>query len=119
MRSHYCTTVHESMINTQVSICGWVHNRRDHGGVIFLDIRDCSGILQVVYEPELEDVFTRAETLRHEYVVRLTGMVRPRPQGMINEKMLTGRIEVLGLSLEILNQSETPPFLPDEHQSVN
>ncbi|CEK10722.1 aspartate--tRNA ligase [Legionella hackeliae] len=119
MRSHYCTSVQESMIGQSVSICGWVHNRRDHGGVIFLDIRDRSGIVQVVYEPEFASVFTIAEKLRHEYVVRITGTIRHRPQGMINEKMATGRIEILGAELEILNQSKTPPFLPDPHQMVN
>ena len=119
MRSHYCTTINESMIAKTISVCGWVHNRRDHGGVIFLDIRDSSGIVQVVYEPEFESIFSRAETLRHEHVVRITGTVRPRPAGMINENMVTGRIEVLGTDLDVLNAAETPPFLPDEHQVVN
>lgn len=119
MRSHYCANVNETMINNTTTVCGWVHNRRDHGGVIFLDIRDSSGIVQVVYEPELADVFLLAEKLRHEYVVRVTGNVRERPAGMINEKMATGRIEILGTELEILNQSQTPPFLPDERQFVN
>lgn len=86
---------------------------------IFLDIRDRSGLVQVVYEPELASVFAIAERLRHEYVVRVHGTVRPRPEGMINEKMATGRIEILGTELEILNQAQTPPFLPDEHQTVS
>lgn len=119
MRTHYCTQVSQSMISTTTTVCGWVHNRRDHGGVIFLDIRDSSGLVQVVFEPELRDVFVQAEKLRHEYVVCISGTVRNRPSGMINEKMPTGRIEILGLELAILNPSETPPFLPDEHQSVN
>ena len=119
MRSHYCNNVNESMVDTTVTVCGWVHNRRDHGGVIFLDIRDSSGIVQVVYEPEPQAVFSQAETLRHEHVVRVTGKVRLRPSGMVNEKMDTGRIEVVGTHLDILNQAETPPFLPDEHQIVN
>ncbi|QRN03866.1 aspartate--tRNA ligase [Legionella sp. MW5194] len=119
MRSHYCTSVNETLLNESVSICGWVHNRRDHGGVIFLDIRDRSGLVQVVYEPELADVFTIAEKLRHEYVVRIEGKVRLRPSGMINEKMPTGKIEILGQTLQILNQSQTPPFLPDDNQTVN
>ncbi|ARH00151.1 aspartate--tRNA ligase [Legionella micdadei] len=119
MRSHYCANVNETMTGKSVSVCGWVHNRRDHGGVIFLDIRDRSGLVQVVYEPELASVFTIAEKLRHEYVVRVHGTVRPRPAGMINEKMETGRIEILGVELEILNQAQTPPFLPDEHQAVS
>lgn len=119
MRSHYCTEVNETMIGAEVSVCGWVHNRRDHGGVIFLDIRDRSGLLQVVYEPQFEDLFPIAETLRHEYVVHMKGTVRPRPEGMVNEKMATGRVEVLGTALTILNQAQTPPFLPDEHQTIN
>ncbi|KTD64075.1 aspartate--tRNA ligase [Legionella spiritensis] len=119
MRSHYCTSVTETMIDESVSICGWVHNRRDHGGVIFLDVRDRSGLVQVVYEPELSEVFTIAEKLRHEFVVRVEGRVRARPEGMINDKMTTGKVEVVGLALEILNQAQTPPFLPDEHQLVN
>ena len=119
MRSHYCATINETMTGQSVSICGWVHNRRDHGGVVFLDIRDSSGFLQVVYEPELTDVFATAEKLRHEYVVRIHGTVRPRPEGMINEKMPTGHVELLGTELEILNQAQTPPFLPDERQFVN
>lgn len=119
MRSHYCTEVNESLLGESVNICGWVHNRRDHGGVIFLDIRDRSGILQVVYEPEQADIFPIAEKLRHEFVIFLRGTVRPRPSGMVNTKMQTGAIEVLGTSLEILNSAKTPPFLPDEHQLVN
>lgn len=119
MRSHYCTEVNESLLGESVNICGWVHNRRDHGGVIFLDIRDRSGILQVVYEPEQADIFPIAEKLRHEFVISLRGTVRSRPSGMVNPKMQTGAIEVLGNSLEILNSAKTPPFLPDEHQAVS
>ncbi len=119
MRSNYCTDVTEAMVGDTVSLCGWIHNRRDHGGVIFLDIRDSSGLVQVVYEPELSDTFAIAEKLRHEYVVSVTGMVRLRPTGMVNSGMATGQIEVVGSTLTILNQAETPPFLPDEHQSVN
>ncbi|STX42598.1 aspartyl tRNA synthetase [Legionella donaldsonii] len=119
MRSHYCTRINETMIEQSVSICGWIHNRRDHGGVIFLDVRDRSGLVQVVYEPEFAEIFAVAETLRHEFVVRIQGIVRPRPQGMVNDKMATGRIEILGTGLEILNQAQTPPFLPDDHQFVN
>lgn len=119
MRTHYCTAVNQTSINKEVTVCGWVHNRRDHGGVIFLDIRDRSGLLQVVYEPEDTDTFKFAEKLRHEFVVKVTGLVRERPQGMINDRMATGTIEVIGTKLEILNQSPTPPFLPDDHQLVN
>lgn len=119
MRSHYCATVNETMIEQAVTVCGWVHNRRDHGGVIFLDIRDRSGLVQVVYEPEMAELFATAEKLRHEFVVRVSGIVRQRPQGMINDRMPTGRIEIVGNQLEILNQAQTPPFLPDDHQFVN
>lgn len=119
MRTHHCSEVNESMIDKTTTVCGWVHNRRDHGGVIFLDIRDSSGLVQVVYQPELTEVFALAEKLRHEYVVKVTGKVHPRPSGMINDKMVTGRIEIVGTQLEILNQSQTPPFLPDEFQAVN
>ena len=119
MRSHYCSSVNESMLGTTTTICGWVHSRRDHGGVIFLDIRDSSGLVQVVYEPELPDVFILAEKLRHEFVVRVSGKVRHRPSGMVNDKMATGQIEVVGTQLEILNHAQTPPFLPDEHQCIN
>lgn len=119
MRSHYCANVNETMLEQSVSVCGWVHNRRDHGGVVFLDIRDSSGLVQVVYEPELAEIFAVAEKLRHEFVVRIQGAVRRRPEGMVNEKMATGQIEIVGKQLEILNQSQTPPFLPDDHQLVN
>lgn len=118
MRSLSCTQVNESMIDKTATICGWVHNRRDHGGVIFLDIRDHSGLLQVVYEPELAEVFKIAEILRHEFVVSLTGHVRLRPQGMQNPNMHTGTIEVLGTTLNILNQAQIPPFLPDDYLTV-
>ena len=119
MRSHYCSDVNEKMIDTTVTVCGWVHNRRDHGGVIFLDIRDSSGLVQVVYQPELADVFALAEKLRHEFVVRISGKVRHRPAGMVNDRIPTGRIEIVATHLDILNQAQTPPFLPDEHQLVN
>lgn len=119
MRTHYCSNVNESNVNEEVSICGWVHNRRDHGGVIFLDIRDNSGLLQVVYEPENKPSFADAEKLRSEFVVRIQGIVRRRPEGMINNAMSTGKIEVVGTNLEILNHSPTPPFLPDDFQVVN
>ena len=119
MRTHYCLSVDESSEGKEVTVCGWVHHRRDHGGVIFLDIRDRSGLLQVVYEPENKSIFSDAEKLRSEFVVRLTGIVRKRPEGMINDAMATGRIEVVGTKLEILNQSPTPPFLPDDFQTVS
>ncbi len=119
MRSHYCTQISERLVGETVRSCGWVHSRRDHGGVIFLDVRDSSGLLQVVYEPENAAVFSVAEKLRHEFVIQIEGQVRLRPAGMINDKMKTGQVEVLGTHLVILNQSQVPPFLPDEHQAIN
>lgn len=119
MRTHYCSEVNDAMLNATTTVCGWVHNRRDHGGVIFLDIRDSSGLVQVVFEPEREAVFGLAEKLRHEFVVRITGVVRARPSGMVNDRMATGGIEIVGTALEILNSSQTPPFLPDDFQSIN
>ena len=119
MRSHYSTDVNETLLTQTVSICGWVHYRRDHGGVIFLDVRDSAGIVQVVYEPLRDTLFELATGLRHEYVIRVTGFVRERPEGMRNPKMVTGQIEIVGTDLEILNESATPPFLPNDRQTIN
>lgn len=119
MRTHYCSTVNESTLGQEVTVCGWVHNRRDHGGVIFLDIRDRSGLLQMVFEPENQETFVVAEKLRAEFVVQISGIVRSRPDGMTNDKMATGMVEVVGSKLDILNQSPTPPFLPDDHHTIN
>lgn len=119
MRSHYCCAVNESHLGQEVTVCGWVHNRRDHGGVIFLDIRDRTGLVQAVYEPDNKAIFPIAETLRHEFVVCIKGRVRARPEGMVNDRMATGAIEILGSHLEILNTSPTPPFLPDDLQNVS
>ena len=114
MRSHYCGELNESQIDQEITVCGWVHRRRDHGGVIFIDLRDREGLLQVVFDPDIEDVFARAERVRNEYVLRVTGLVRHRPEGTVNENMFTGKVEVLGKQLEILNASETPPFQLDD-----
>ncbi len=114
MRSHYCGQVDESLIGQDVTVCGWVHRRRDHGGVIFIDLRDREGLLQVVFDPDRADIFAAAERLRSEYVIRVAGKVRERPAGTINENMRTGRVEVLAHDLEVLNRSETPPFHHDE-----
>ena len=119
MKTHYCSAINEAMTDQEVTICGWVHNRRDHGGVIFLDVRDITGLIQVVYEPEQEDVFQIAETLRNEFVIQATGIVRRRPDGMVNNHMPTGKIEVVGQRLNILNQSKTPPISVDGYQSVS
>lgn len=117
MRTHYCGEVTEALIGETIEVTGWVHRRRDHGGVIFIDLRDARGLLQVVFDPDTPDVFARAETLRSEFVLRVKGRVRERPEGQINPKMATGQIEVLGLELEILNAAQTPPFHHDDDVS--
>ncbi len=114
MRTHYCGEINESHIDQTITVCGWAHRRRDHGGVIFIDLRDREGLLQVVYDPDIEDVFATAERVRSEFVLRVTGRVRQRPEGTTNPNMATGQIEVLGQQLEILNPSETPPFQLDD-----
>ena len=114
MRSHYCGQVSEALVGQEVSVAGWVHRRRDHGGVIFVDLRDREGLLQVVFDPDRKDVFTNAERLRGEYCVRITGKVRTRPQGTANANLPSGQVELLAQELEILNRSETPPFHHDE-----
>ena len=118
MRSHYCGQLRASDVDQQITLCGWVHRRRDHGGVIFLDLRDREGIVQVVFDPDREDSFALADACRNEFVVKVKGLVRARPAGTDNPEMPTGAVEVLGQELEILNKSETPPFQLDEHQSV-
>jgi aspartyl-tRNA synthetase len=118
MRSHYCGDLDASHVGIDVELCGWVHRRRDHGGVIFLDVRDRNGIVQVVYDPDAADSFAIADRLRNEYVVRITGRVRARPAGTVNPEMKTGAIEVLGRALEILNVSQTPPFQLDEYSDA-
>ncbi|MDH5545737.1 MAG: aspartate--tRNA ligase [Gammaproteobacteria bacterium] len=114
MRSHYCGEVNESLIDEIVELSGWVHRRRDHGGVIFLDMRDREGLVQVVFDPDVPDVFSTAERVRSEYVLRITGKVRHRPEGTINENLRSGKVEILGKTLEILNASATPPFQIDD-----
>jgi aspartyl-tRNA synthetase len=118
MRSHYCGALTTDHIDETVTLCGWVDRRRDHGGVIFLDLRDRDGIVQVVFDPDTEEHFARANRVRSEYVLQVTGRVRARGEGTVNPDMATGEIEVLGKALEILNTAETPPFQLDEHTSV-
>ncbi len=118
MRSHYCGELNETFVDQEVTLCGWVHRRRDHGGVIFLDVRDREGITQVVYDPDIEESFAIAESVRNEYVIQLTGKVRLRPEGTTNKDMPTGQIEVLGQKLTILNAAQTPPMQLDEHEKV-
>ena len=118
MRTHLCGQLRDSHIDDQVSLCGWVHRRRDHGGVIFLDVRDHAGIVQVVFDPDTVESFKLADQVRNEYVLNITGRVRTRDDAAINPKMATGMIEVLGKELTILNASETPPFQLDEHSDA-
>ena len=118
MRSHYCGDLRKEHIGEDITLAGWVHRRRDHGGVIFLDVRDREGITQVVFDPDREESFTLADSCRNEFVIEIKGTVRARPEGTTNTDMPTGEIEVLGKELVLLNKSETPPFQLDEHQQV-
>ncbi|CAI8968765.1 MULTISPECIES: aspartate--tRNA ligase [Pseudomonas] len=118
MRSHYCGQLNESLDGQEITLCGWVHRRRDHGGVIFLDIRDRDGLAQVVFDPDRAETFAAADRVRSEYVVKITGKVRLRPAGATNANMASGMIEVLGYELEVLNESETPPFPLNEFSDV-
>ena len=114
MRTHYCGLVDETLTDQEVTLCGWVNRRRDHGGVIFVDLRDREGLVQVVFDPDRADVFATAERIRNEFVLRVRGRVRPRPEGTVNPDLKSGQIEVLGLELEVLNAAETPPFQLDD-----
>ena len=118
MRSHYCGQLNESLEGQEITLCGWVHRRRDHGGVIFLDIRDRDGLAQVVFDPDRAETFAAADRVRSEYVVKITGKVRLRPAGAGNTNMASGMIEVLGYELEVLNEAETPPFPLNEFSDV-
>ena len=119
MRSHYCGQVTESLVDQQVEVCGWVHRRRDHGGVIFIDLRDRTGLVQLVFDPADPQSFMQAERVRSEYVLRVSGLVRARPEGTVNPDLPTGRIEIVAEQIDLLNESETPPFpLDEEHHEV-
>lgn len=118
MRSYYCGELNESHVDEEVTLHGWVHRRRDHGGVIFLDLRDREGIAQVVFDPDTEESFATAEGVRNEFVLEVKGRVRLRPEGTINPEMGTGKIEVLGKELQILNAAKTPPMQLDEYSDV-
>ncbi len=117
-RTDYCGRIDRKYLGQTVTVCGWVHRRRDHGGVIFVDLRDREGLVQIVFDPDREPTFAVAEKLRHEFVVAVTGIVRPRPEGTINPDLGSGEIEILAHDIEILNASLTPPFqLDDENIS--
>jgi aspartyl-tRNA synthetase len=114
MRSEYCGLVDRKHLNQTITVYGWVHRRRDHGGVIFIDLRDREGLLQIVCDPDTPDTLKVAETLRNEFVVRVTGRVRERPAGTVNPNLVSGEVEVLAAEIEVLNPSLTPPFLMDD-----
>ena len=117
MRSDYCGHIDRTFIGRSIQVAGWVHRRRDHGGVIFVDLRDREGLLQVVFDPDNASVFSEAERLRGEYVLSVTGTVRERPKDMFNPKMASGEVELLAESLTVLSRAETPPFHHDEQTS--
>ena len=119
MRTHKCGELNKSNLGESVELCGWVHKRRDHGGVIFIDLRDRAGLVQVVFNPESTETFAFAESVRSEYVLRIEGVVRDRLEGTVNPKMPTGEIEILVNHLEVLNESETPPFPIESDIEVN
>ena len=117
MRTHYCGNINDTHIGQEVEVAGWMHRRRDHGGVIFVDLRDRAGLVQIVFDPDRPEVFGDAERVRGEYVLRVKGLVRPRPEGTVNDKLPSGKIEILAREIEVLNESDTPPFHQDEKTS--
>jgi aspartyl-tRNA synthetase len=119
MRTHKCGELNKQQLGATVIINGWVHRRRDHGGVIFIDLRDRAGLVQVVVDPDVADAFAIAEHVRSEYVLAITGLVRDRPQGTVNPNMISGEIEILAKHIEVLNESETPPFPIESEIEVN
>lgn len=114
MRTNYCGLINEQYLDQTVTVKGWVHRRRDHGGVIFIDLRDREGIVQVVIDPDTPEAFAKADASRNEYVLSITGRVRNRPEGTTNDKMVSGKIEILAKEIEVLNAAATPPFMIDE-----
>lgn len=119
MRSHYCGDITRQHLHQSVQLCGWVHRRRDHGGVIFIDLRDRQGLVQVVFNPDAAANFAQAEALRSEFVVSVRGVVTERPVGSVNPQMATGEIEIMATELTILNMAQTPPFPLDEFTQVS
>ncbi len=116
MRTHHCGEVNRDHLGRVVTLCGWAHRRRDHGGVIFIDLRDRAGLVQVVCDPGQAETFRTAETIRSEFVLKVVGSVRPRPEGTVNPNLPSGEVEVVAAEIEILNPSATPPFLLDDEQ---
>ena len=114
MRTHYCGQLNAQLVGQEVTLCGWAHRRRDHGGVIFVDLRDREGLAQIVCDPDRPEMFATAESIRNEFCLKVTGKVRPRPAGTVNPNLASGEIEVLCHTIEVLNPSVTPPFQLDE-----
>jgi aspartyl-tRNA synthetase len=114
MRTHSCVELNATLIGEQVTLAGWVHRRRDHGGVIFVDLRDASGLVQVVFDPDTAEAFARAERLRSEWVIAVSGRIRHRPEGTENPDLASGEIEVLAAEITVLGAAETPPFVPED-----
>src|SRR6187402_291034 len=114
MRTEYCGSTDTRFLGQRVTLFGWAHRRRDHGGVIFIDLRDREGLVQVVCDPDRAETFEKADRVRNEFVLKVTGLVRRRPEGTVNSSLKSGEIEVLAHELEILNASATPPFMMDE-----
>ncbi len=114
MRTHYCGQLHSTLIGQEITLCGWAHRRRDHGGVIFIDLRDREGLAQVVCDPDRAEMFAIAESVRNEFCLKITGKVRARPEGTTNANLASGEIEILCHAIEVLNPSVTPPFQLDE-----
>ena len=119
MRTHYTNQIDARFVDKSVTLCGWTHRRRDHGGLIFIDLRDRYGLVQVVSDPEFNEAYINAEKLRNEFVIRVTGVVRRRPEGMTNPNLASGEVEIVAHSLEILNSSKPLPFMIDEYREVN
>ena len=117
-RTHKCNQINNSLVGEEIAISGWIHRRRDHGGVIFFDIRDEDGLVQVVYNPDEVESFKVAESCRNEYVVYSKGLVRERPEGTKNDNLQSGDVEIVASDLEILNQSQPLPFQLDEYSSA-
>ena len=119
MRSHLAHQLTKDSIGQSIQVCGWVQRRRDHGCVIFIDLRDHTGILQIVFDPDDADTFAQAEALRSEYVIQVAGTIRARPEGTVNPEMATGEVELAVQSLHLFSSALTPPFPLDEHQEVS
>jgi len=115
MRSHHCGHVDETLLEKTVTVCGWVNSRRDHGGVIFIDLRDGQGLVQVVVNPDNAEIFAKGEKTRNEHILQITGVVKPRLEGTVNDKLRSGKIEIITTQYEVLSASDTPPFQLDDN----